>query len=138
MNHMIPMPGYQQLSFHLAYWLEARLPESANCWSDFVLPHLTASQAMWAGRNRRDDLMGLDLAALLKVALGNWSEIAALEGYPESIRSLLLWAIKARNELAHERVDRPPTRHQLAYYAEVSRALVSFLQHDLTIERPAA
>lgn len=129
---MIPMQHYQGLSFHLAHWLCDALPDCEARWSDIVLECLTPVQIAQASRNRRMGLLGLDLASLLKVALGNWDEIAARVGAPPAIRSLLICVLIIRNELAHPAAGQVLPRHLIACYQHIATALMEYLRSDRT------
>lgn len=94
----------------LARFLGDVLPElgGTRWWRNHVLMQLTTNQAHMVARLPEGQLRGLDVAALLRVALRNWSEIAFKRQIPREIRRLIAELQDSRHRHAHAPVEGVP------------------------------
>lgn len=94
----------------LARFLADALPPlgGAHWWRNHVLRQLTPNQEQMVAKLPEGHLRGLDLAALLRVAIRNWSEIAFKRQMPRDVKRLLDEVHEARHRHAHAPVDGIP------------------------------
>ncbi|MBR7195888.1 helicase-related protein [Pseudomonas sp. 14A] len=86
----------------IARWLEAKLPAlGSNWWIDNVVNRLTFQQQRLVAEKRIQSLLGLDLAAVLRVLDQNWSELAGVESLPREARNWIKELQSVRNRWAH-------------------------------------
>lgn len=86
----------------IAGWLEKKLAGlSTNWWKDQVLSRLTFQQQRQVEEKRIQRLVGLDLAAVLRVFDQNWNELAGAEPLPREARNWVKELQSVRNRWAH-------------------------------------
>ncbi|WP_119157856.1 DEAD/DEAH box helicase [Caldimonas tepidiphila] len=86
----------------IARWLEEKLPNlGPNWWQDQVVNRLTFQQQRLVEERRIQSLVGLDLAAVLRIMDQNWSELAGAEPLPREARNWVKELQSVRNRWAH-------------------------------------
>lgn len=87
----------------LSDFLSEILPSvgGVNWWRNYVIGSLTPAQARSAESISEGDLRSFDLAALLRIADKNWSEISVKTRLPRETRNLIIEMKSVRNQYAH-------------------------------------
>jgi ATP-dependent helicase HepA len=110
----------QQLTAFLGSHLPAR---SARWWQTHVLDQLTFQQQRHAEAGGLTRLDQLDLAALLRIADRNWSELAQAAALPAGARNWLKEAQTIRNRWAHVPADGIPDDDRLRDLDSIERLM---------------
>lgn len=94
------------LSDSLSSFLADNLPPvgGLNWWRNYVIDSLTPAQARSAEGVSEGDLRAFDLAALLRIADRNWSEISVKKRASKETRNLIIEMKSVRNQYAHASV----------------------------------
>jgi len=116
---------HELLTGSIADYLAEILPDigGPDWWKNYVIAQLTPGQARAVATLSEGDLHGLDLAALLRVAERNWSELAAKRNVPFDARALLGELKVVRNRYAHAPANGVALEDQLRDVDTVRRFL---------------
>lgn len=128
---------HELLTSSLADYLAEVLPDigGPDWWKNYVIAQLTAGQARAVATLYEGDLHGLDLAALLRVAERNWSELVAKRPVPTDARSLLGELKVVRNRYAHAPASGIALEDQLRDVDTVRRFLKAIAARDSATEQ---
>jgi molecular chaperone DnaK len=105
-------------------------------WRNHVLRQLTPNQVQMVSQLPEGHLRGLDLAALLRVAMRNWSEIAFKQQLPRDLKRLLDELHDARHRHAHAPVDGVPADEHRRH-VEAAIRLMTELRSDAVLLKVA-
>lgn len=121
------------LSHELAEFLTEKLPElgGTQWWKNHVILQLTPSQSIAAQAIEDKNLRSLDLAALLRIALRNWSELAFRFKLDAIGQQHIKELQDARNRHAHRPVDGIPLKNVLK---DIDSSISLLQSIDLNIE----
>lgn len=128
---------HELLTGSLADYLAEVLPDigGPDWWKNYVIAQLTPGQARSVATLDEGDLHGLDLAALLRVAERNWSELAAKRPVPADARALLGELKVVRNRYAHAPANGVVLEDQLRDVDTVRRFLKAISARDGATEQ---
>ena len=128
---------HELLTGSLADYLGEVLPDvgGTDWWKNYVIAQLTPGQARSVATLYEGDIYGLDLAALLRVAERNWSELAAKRPFPTDARALLGELKVVRNRYAHAPASGIALEDQLRDVDTVRRFLKAIAAHDGATEQ---
>ena len=106
---------HELLTGSLADFLAEVLPEigGQDWWRTYVIEQLTPNQARAVNALDEGDLLGLDLAALIRVTERNWPELRFKRSVSSDARALLGELKVVRNRYAHAPVSGVPIEDQL-------------------------
>ena len=115
------------LATRLAAFLAEVLPSlSDRWWQTHVLDELSFQQRNLADTAGHTRLNQLDLAALLRIADRNWSEIAQVASLPYAARNWLKEAQTIRNRWAHAPVAGIPNDERYRDLDTIERLMQAF------------
>lgn len=122
------------ISTELVRFLSIALPEAGGSrwWTEYVLNQLTPPQMRALDSVSPGDLAALDLAALIRVADRNWSELALKQSRRRETRDLIRELRSARNRHAHAPAGGVPLE-DTARDIDTARRLLQDLGADAAI-----
>ena len=128
---------HELLTGSLADYLSEVLPDigGPDWWKNYVIAQLTANQARSVAMLYEGDLHGLDLAALLRIAERNWSELAANRPVPNDARALLGELKVVHSRYAHAPANGIALEDQLRDVDTVRRFLKAIAARDGATEQ---
>jgi hypothetical protein len=130
---------WRDVRLALAQKLGAILPVvgGSEWWRWYVVEQMSEAQRVQHADVKPNDMLGLDMAALLRVCYRNWSELAAKGFLPKRQSHLAARLIDTRNRWAHESARGPRIIDLRADFDAIHRFLIAMEADGALIDHVA-